>query len=284
MIVGFSKLFSDIIHSTVWREEMHVKVVWITMLAMADRHGQVMASVPGLADAAKVTLEQCLDALEKFQLPDEYSRTKDYDGRRIMEIDGGWLLFNYEKFRDRKDDEEQRIKTRDRVRKFREKAKDVTEDVTVTHGNDIQRQMQITDTEIREEPPQAASRKRGSRIPEPFLLTAEMRRYSSEKRPEIDVVLETEKFCNYWRAKTGRDATKLDWPATWRNWILNARANNGITNQNNRPTSEREKSAERGANAVALIDELRRQGRAVSGGDSEHHSQDAIVIESSEPH
>ena len=152
MIMGFSKLFSDIIHSTVWREKMHVKVVWITMLAMADRHGQVLASIPGLADSAKVTLEECLDALNIFQSPDEYSRTKDYEGRRITEIDGGWLLLNYEKFRERKDDEEQRIKTRERVRKHREKAKDVTPDVTVTPSNDIQKQKQKTDSEADGEP------------------------------------------------------------------------------------------------------------------------------------
>lgn len=151
--MSFSKLFADIIHSTVWREAMHVKVVWITMLAMSDRHGQVMSSIPGLADSSKVTLEQCLDALKIFQSPDEYSRTKDYEGRRIMEIDGGWLILNYEKFRDRKDDEEQRIKTRERVRKFRAKAKgssdDVTQDVTVTRGNDIQ--SQISDSESNSE-------------------------------------------------------------------------------------------------------------------------------------
>jgi len=29
-----------------------------------------------------------------------------------------------------------------------------------------------------------------------------------------------EKFRNYWLAKTGAQATKLDWPATWRNWLL----------------------------------------------------------------
>jgi hypothetical protein len=141
MIVGFSKLFADIIHSTVWREPMHVKVVWITMLAMADRHGQVFASIPGLADSAKVSLEECIEALEVFSSPDKYSRTKDYEGRRIVEIDGGWLLLNYEKFRERRDDEEQRIQTRDRVRRHREKAKalsnDVTESVTETRCNDI---------------------------------------------------------------------------------------------------------------------------------------------------
>lgn len=141
MIVGFSKLFADIIHSTVWREPMHVKVVWITMLAMADRHGQVFASIPGLADSAKVSLDECLESLEIFSSPDKYSRTKDYEGRRIIEIDGGWLLLNYEKFRERRDDEEQRIQTRDRVRRHREKAKAlgniVTEVVTETQSNDI---------------------------------------------------------------------------------------------------------------------------------------------------
>jgi hypothetical protein len=34
--------------------------------------------------------------------------------------------------------------------------------------------------------------------------------------------LETEKFINYWRAKSGATATKVDWPATWRNWMITA--------------------------------------------------------------
>ena len=33
---------------------------------------------------------------------------------------------------------------------------------------------------------------------------------------------ETDKFVNYWRSKSGRDASKHDWPATWRNWMLTA--------------------------------------------------------------
>lgn len=53
---------------------------------------------------------------------------------------------------------------------------------------------------------------------------------------------------------------------------------------NGHSKSEREKSAERGFNAVTLIDELRRQGQEVSGGDNGHNPQDAILIESSEPH
>jgi hypothetical protein len=79
---------------------------------------------------------------------------------------------------------------------------------------------------------------RGSRIPEPFLLTLEMREYAAEKRPNVNVTEETEKFTNYWRAKTGKDATKLDWKATWRNWILNAGGTpNGTHQQQRRDTN-----------------------------------------------
>ena len=142
-MAGYAKVFSDIVHSTVWREDVYTKVVWITMLVMADRHGLVMSSIPGLADAAKVSLEQCLSALNVLSSPDKYSRTKDYEGRRITEVDGGWLLLNFEKFRSRKDDEEQRIRTAERVRRHRLKLSEsgnscvVTENRIVTFGNPI---------------------------------------------------------------------------------------------------------------------------------------------------
>ena len=144
-MAGFTKLFADIVHSTVWREDVHTKIVWITMLAMSDRHGQVMSSLPGLADSAKVTLNQCIHALSILSAPDQYSRTKEYEGRRISDIDGGWLLLNYEKYRARKDDEEQRLRTMDRVRRHR--ARLVTESVTATAGHPIAEADSESDTE-----------------------------------------------------------------------------------------------------------------------------------------
>jgi hypothetical protein len=38
---------------------------------------------------------------------------------------------------------------------------------------------------------------------------------------ETLIALEAQKFKNYWIAKAGAGATKRDWSATWRNWILN---------------------------------------------------------------
>lgn len=127
--MGYAKLFSSIVHSTIWREEAHVKVVWITMLAIADRTGVVEASLPGLADAAKVSVEQCRHALGRLQAPDPDSRTKDYDGRRVEEMDGGWLVLNYEKHRAKKDLEEERAQARERAKRYR-----ASRAVTERHG------------------------------------------------------------------------------------------------------------------------------------------------------
>ena len=69
----------------------------------------------------------------------------------------------------------------------------------------------------------SAPSKRGSRIAEDFEVTQPMREWAKEKAPNADLGLETEKFINFWISKSGKDATKLDWVATWRNWILNAK-------------------------------------------------------------
>lgn len=37
------------------------------------------------------------------------------------------------------------------------------------------------------------------------------------------VRFEADKFADYWRSKAGKDATKTDWLATWRNWCRNAK-------------------------------------------------------------
>lgn len=99
MSYTYTKLFSSITESTVWCEDNHVRIVWITMLAMSDRKGRVFGSLPGLANRARVSIEEATQAIEVFLSPDQYSRTKVEDGRRIREIDGGWELINYDKYR-----------------------------------------------------------------------------------------------------------------------------------------------------------------------------------------
>jgi hypothetical protein len=118
-MAGYTKLFASLVHSTIWRESDHVRLVWITMLALADRDGLVEASVPGLADAARVTREQCDDALARLAAPDPDSRSKSMEGRRIIEIDGGWSLVTYAEHRDRLTADKRRDQARVRMQKKR---------------------------------------------------------------------------------------------------------------------------------------------------------------------
>lgn len=73
-----------------------------------------------------------------------------------------------------------------------------------------------------EKPSKKTSSKRASRLPEDFQVTAEMVAWAGKNAPNVDGRLETQKFCNYWHAKSGKDATKLDWIRTWKNWMLTA--------------------------------------------------------------
>lgn len=71
------------------------------------------------------------------------------------------------------------------------------------------------------EPP-ASGRKRGTRIPDDFVITEDMAEWGRANAPTVAAKYETEKFMDYWRAKAGKDATKVDWVATWKNWIRKA--------------------------------------------------------------
>lgn len=94
----FVKLYGSLLKSTVWQEPLPTKVVWITLLVLADRHGNVDCTVPGLASLAGVTLAECESALAKFLGPDRYSRTQDNEGRRIAVITHGWNILNHAQY------------------------------------------------------------------------------------------------------------------------------------------------------------------------------------------
>lgn len=89
---------------------------------------------------------------------------------------------------------------------------------------------------------QQPRRRRGCRIPDDFAVTPEMVTWAHRHAPHVDGRLQTAKFVDYWQAKAGKDATKLDWVATWRNWMRNAEEQAGRYPRNGNghrvPTSE----------------------------------------------
>ncbi len=123
-MTGYTKLFGTLIGSTIWRDESkETKIVWITMLAMKNKDGIVEASVPGLADFAKVTIPELLEALERLKSPDEYSRTPEHEGRRIEAVEGGWRILNHLKYREKMDLEDRRMYLNQKQAEYRERQK-----------------------------------------------------------------------------------------------------------------------------------------------------------------
>lgn len=97
---SWEPLYVSILDSTIWTEcDANVTKVWLTLMLMADRKGVVSAPLSGLAKRACVSKEECQRAIKIFLEPDPDSRTKEHEGRRIVEIDGGWVLLNKQKYK-----------------------------------------------------------------------------------------------------------------------------------------------------------------------------------------
>lgn len=69
--------------------------------------------------------------------------------------------------------------------------------------------------------PNATRWEAGRTVPPEWITEGELKRHASEL-VAVNLVLEAEKFANHWASKSGKDATKRDWKATWINWALSA--------------------------------------------------------------
>lgn len=95
----FVKLDCGMLRSTIWRETSDTRIVWVTMLMMKNRNGFVEATIPNIADEARVSIEAANCAIKILESPDGWSRNEGNEGRRIKKIEGGYFIFNHEYYR-----------------------------------------------------------------------------------------------------------------------------------------------------------------------------------------
>ena len=225
-MAGYTKLFNSILASTIWRANDKTRIVWITLLAMADKDGIAEGSIPGLADMARVSIEDCKSALAELMAPDEYSRTADFEGRRIEPVDGGWLLLNHSKYRAKMSEDDIRERNRQRQAKWRERHKNNADSnvmsQSVTDSNAESRQSRHTEAEADTEADKKHKRRKTkslTTIPENFEITPSMREWFSSHCPLINIEIETAKFKERCLAK---GTEYKDWVAGWRTQMMNA--------------------------------------------------------------
>lgn len=84
-------------------------------------------------------------------------------------------------------------------------------------------------------------RRNGTRLPDDWKPSPELIAEVRAERGDVDLRTETAKFRDHFHAKTGKDATKLNWDATYRNWIRNSRTGgNGFSGQRHEPVRARQ--------------------------------------------
>jgi uncharacterized protein YdaU (DUF1376 family) len=66
--------------------------------------------------------------------------------------------------------------------------------------------------------------KRGSRLPQDSCLSKEWEKFCVDHRPELNPQKTFDNFKDHWIAQSGQKGVKLDWDATWRNWVRNTYA------------------------------------------------------------
>ena len=64
---------------------------------------------------------------------------------------------------------------------------------------------------------------KGTRLPKDWQPTAEFIDFCKQERPDLNVQMVVNEFRDYWVSKAGADGVKLDWLATWRNWVRRQR-------------------------------------------------------------
>jgi hypothetical protein len=71
-------------------------------------------------------------------------------------------------------------------------------------------------------PPAVRSSKRGTRLPAGWMPSPELIEAMTLEVPYVDQRREHAKFTDYWNSVPGQKGVKLDWDATWRNWLRKA--------------------------------------------------------------
>ena len=152
----FVKLDCGILNSTTWVDK-DTRDVFITALLLAEPfelkeatdqikvrsledagfevpagwYGFVPSASLGIIRHAMIDEEAGLAALERLGSPDQESRTPDYDGRRMVRVDGGYLILNYQKYRDKDHTAAERQRRyRERQKTLRCNVVDVTRNIT----------------------------------------------------------------------------------------------------------------------------------------------------------
>lgn len=117
----YAKLMARITESSLMDEAIPVRYTFMTLLAVADPKGYVIGTDVAISRRLNMPVDEFKECLAELMKPDQDSNSKEHEGRRVIisDCERGYLLVNYVKYRDTRDEEHRREYMRDYMRKKR---------------------------------------------------------------------------------------------------------------------------------------------------------------------
>lgn len=154
---------------------------------------------------------------------DELS-SNDVEKPSWVRVDGGWKVHDFEKHHPlRAEIEEKRLVTSAKRRQAGSKG---LANRWQKDGKPIANDSSETETETETSPStkEREPAKRGTRLSEQWMPSAESVAVIKTSAPNVDARAEHATFIDYWIAQPGQKGVKTNWDSTWRNWMRRKQA------------------------------------------------------------
>jgi hypothetical protein len=211
--MAYVKLDTAVLDSTLWVER-ECREVFITALLLAEPfevmeplpqiavrtldltgfevppgwYGFIHAAGSGILRRALVENEAGMAALERLGAPDHESRSPEYDGRRLVRVNGGFIVLNFFKYRDR----DHTAATRSKRYRDRQKKLTATRDDVTPHRDDTLRDSSVTEAVSSKQEAEALTALHDARFSEEAHRTAYQQvRMRARNREAFDAMLAT---------------------------------------------------------------------------------------------
>jgi hypothetical protein len=137
----FAKVFGQIFDSSI-AEDYNCRRMFMDLLVLADSDGVVDMTHEAISRRTNVPIDEVEKYIGELQQPDQASRSKLEEGRRIVAIDPargwGWQIVNYRHYRQIRDEEARRSYFRNAKKQQRKREKANVKDKMVDSGGRCQ--------------------------------------------------------------------------------------------------------------------------------------------------
>lgn len=256
----YAKVFAQMYDGTLCTKgPWQALVTFQQLLVLADMDGNVDMTAGAIARRTTIPLEIIEQGIVSLLEDDPESRTPVEDGRRIMPLaegrSWGWRIVNYKHYRGLKREEDRREYHREywHKRKQNQQQPNTTQQTqpnqpiaeAEAEANADAKALPVVTTATSAKPvgdpppaagdtesqakPKKKERKEptGTRLPADWVLMKAWGEWALTERPDwtADTVrTEAAVFADYWHGAAGAKGRKVDWEATWRNWVRRSNA------------------------------------------------------------